>query len=107
MDFSNFPHPDKSYPHPMEKWPVGVVLPVSVELGECEVEDAVYSTCEIVMPNGDRLVVVQYGDSAFDAEAETSGNWATLQLRDRHWIFDMAVETICQAEMTASEASES
>lgn len=115
MDFSNFPHPDKSYPHPMNKWPAGVELPVSVELDDYHVEveeigeDLIpdpesvqildYPSCKIVMPNGASLIVIQYGYSAFDAEEKVTGDWAPYLEGDqnRNQIIDMAVEAICQA----------
>ena len=116
MDFSKFPHPDKNYPHPMNKWPAGVELPVSVELDDYHVEveeigeglvpdpESVqildYPSCKIVMPNGASLVVIQYGDSAFDTEEEVTGDWVPYTAGNetiRNQIVDMAVEAICQA----------
>lgn len=116
MDFSNFPHPDKFYSHPMNYWPMGVELPVSVELDDYKVEVEEigedfksihenvqildYPSCKIVMPNGATLVVIQYGYSAFDAEEKVTGDWVPYTAGNEtvlNQIVDMAVEAICQA----------
>lgn len=116
MDFSKFPHPDKQAYHPMRQWPSDVELPVSIEPDDYKVKiheigDDLepdpenvqvldYPSCKIVMPNGAALTVVQYGESAFDAEEISTGDWTTYLRGDQlrfHQIVAVAVETIYQA----------